>query len=359
MISLIAETIGEYYPIGHSTRPTSNKELPGFKKIGMLMNSEFLDKKAYKSKWGKLTSDLEKALQKSIYSYPDLGGGGFLGEIPISEEKQSDFIRKKSLCFYISVLGPFFSIQGIDSSIAILPIESRSGGMHSGNFAATHAVTVSPIFEYLEVFNQLEDELRSHFPGYLFVPYNVGMSTMKFISIADELRNAQTMDTVYEGLFGRSAVHDCLTRGDERYGMSDWLTPFSDKEKELMEIVSQHILWAPADTTVHKVWKLQESKRLETFTRTGNLMFGMDRFDLIDLTDKKKAIITSGERRAPSESDYNIKNGEIDLSSMFSFRIVELSENRLIVNLILNVEVEDTSIKGETEEMTFIAMKKL
>lgn len=105
------------------------------------------------------------------------------------------------------------------------------------------------------------------------------MSTIKNISVADELRDPRSLDTIYEALFGLGAVHDCLTRGDEYYGMNDWVKPLNKKEKSLMDVISQHIIAAPKETTVHKVWKLQESKRLETFKISGNLTFGMDLFE--------------------------------------------------------------------------------
>ena len=45
------------------------------------------------------------------------------GEVIVEEDKKPEFIRYKSLKFYVSVLGPFFAIHGIDSSIALLPYE--------------------------------------------------------------------------------------------------------------------------------------------------------------------------------------------------------------------------------------------
>lgn len=359
--SLIADTIKEYFPIGNKTRLTSKNVAasPGFKKIGKIVNDEFLNQKAYRDKWGKLTSNLKKAFKKPVHAHPDLSGGGFFGEVIIEEDKKPNFIRQKSLRFYVSILGPFFSIHGIDSSTALLEIESRVPEFNKGNFAATNAITISPVFEYLEVFNKLEDELRSFFPGYLFVPYAVGMSTIKNISVADEHRDPRSLDTIYEALFGIGAVHDALTRGDQYYGISDWVKPFTQKEKSLIDVISQHIITASKEVTLHKVWKLQESKRLDTFKVSGNLMFGMNTFDIIDLTDKEKFILTSKERGAPSTGTYSVKNKVIEINANLSLRIVELSKTALVLNLILNFEHGKVSVKGEALEMKFVQMKKL
>lgn len=170
--TLISDTIKEYFSIGKPKRLTSKtlSSSPGYRKIGKIVNKEFLNQKAYCVKWGKLTSKLQKGFKKPVHIHPDLSRGGFIGEIIIEEDKKLDFIRQKGLRFYISIIGPFFSIHGIDSSIALLEIESRVKDFNKGNFAATHAITISPVFEYEDVFKKLEDELRAFFPGYLFVP---------------------------------------------------------------------------------------------------------------------------------------------------------------------------------------------
>lgn len=300
-----------------------------------------------------------KKVFKKAEGHPDLSGGGFFGEVIIEEDKKPDFIRKKSLMFYVSILGPYFSIHGVDSSIALLEIESDARGFNRGNFAATNAITISPVFEYQEEFNKLEDELRSFFTGYLFVPYVVGMSTIKNISIADESRDPRSMDTDYEALFGVGAVHNCLTRGDQYYGMSDWVKPLNKKEKLLVDVISQHVIEAPEGTTIHKVWKLLESKRLETIKVSGNLMFGVGLFDIIDLTDKSKFIMISKERGAPSSGEYNINKEMIQIDANFSLRIVELSNAALTLNLILHLEYGDVSVKGEVMELKFTQLKKI
>ena len=362
--TLISHTIKKYFPVDKPKRLTSKTvaSSPGYKKIGKIVNEEFLNQKAYRDKWGKLTSHLKKVFKRPVHGHPNLAGGegcGFFGEVIIEEDKEPDFIRQKSLRFYVSILGPFFSIHGVDSSIALLEIESIVKDFNKGNFAATHAITISPVFEYQEAFNKLEEELRFFLPAYLFVPYDVGMSTLKNISVADELRDPRSLGTIYEALFGLGAVHNCFTRGDRYYGMNDWVKPLSEHEKLLIDLISEHIIAAPEETTVHKVWKLQESKRLETFKVSGNVMFGMDLFDVIDLTDKSKLISMSKKRGAPSSGKYTIKNEVIEINPNYSLRILDLSKDTLTLHLILNFETKDVSIKGEALELKFIQMKRL
>jgi hypothetical protein len=79
------------------------------------------------------------------------------------------------------------------------------------------------------------------------------------------------MDTIYEGIFGRRSVHECLIPGDKDYGYKDWLKQTTPDENALHKTMAEHIKNAPDEITVHKVWKLKESKALDTFTKTGNL----------------------------------------------------------------------------------------
>lgn len=322
------------------------------------MAKEFSDQTAYRNKWGKLTKHLSKVLRKKVHGYADLGGSGFFGEVIIFEDNKPDFERKKSLHFYVSIIGPFFSIHGIDSSNAILQTEF-SNITDKGNFEVTHAVTVSPVFEYREPFLALEKELRAFFPGYRFLPYDIGMSTMKNISIADELRDPRSMNTIYEAVFGQRAVHACYARGDHEYGMDDWIKSLNEKEKLLADRIAKHINNAPDEITIHKVWKRSESKRLPTFKTNVSMMFGIALIDLMDLTDKSKVIITTGKSGAPSAGKYTIKKDIIKLNPNLSFRIVNLTKETMTLNMILNFEGDDVALKGEAMEMKFVQMKSI
>jgi hypothetical protein len=357
---LIYKTIKEYYPIKQEKRFTSKKfaSTAGFKKIQRLMVEEFFDKGVYEKRWGKIVSSVSKALNKPIAAYPEMSAPSLFCDLTLSKITQTDFIREKSLYFYISVLGPFFSIHGVDHSIALLPMDSRYGPNERGNYAATHAITVSPVFEYEEAFNALEHELRKELPGYLFVPYSIGASTIKNISRSDDTFNLAAMDTIYEGLFSSHAVHDALTRGDEYYGLSDWLKPLTQKEKKLLDVVSAHAARSNSDITVHKVWKLIEKKALHTFHRSGNIMFGVPLFDILDLSAKNKTIFTSEKRGTPSVVGIKIHDDRIELGALGSLRIVEVTSDTLTLRLALNIELKDASVKGEVMELKFAQMQE-
>jgi predicted CopG family antitoxin len=356
--SLIYNTIKEYYPIKQEKRFTSKKfaSSAGFKKIRRLMMEEFFDDGVYEKKWGKFVSSLSKTLNKPIAAFPEISGPSLFCDLTLSKITQTDFIREKSLYIYVSVLGPFFSIHGVDHSIALLPMDSQYGPNERGNYAATHAITVSPVFEYEEAFTALEHELRKELPGYLFVPYDIGMSTIKNISRTNDNDDLAAMDTIYEGLFSSHAVYDALTRGDKHYGFSDWVKQLTQKEKKLLDVISAHATHSTSDITIHKVWKLVETKALDTFRKSGNIMFGVDVFNILDLTDKKQLIMTSEKRGAPQRDSYRIDDNVIKISSGYSLRIVDVASDSLQLRLSIAIQHENASVDGEVMELKFVQM---
>jgi hypothetical protein len=165
------------------------------------------------------------------------------------------------------------------------------------------------------------------------------------------------MDTIYEGLFSSHAVHDALTRGDEHYGLSDWLKPLTQKEKKLLEVVSAHATHSTSDITVHKVWKLVEKKPLDTFLRSGNIVFDVGGFNILDLTYKTKLIMTSEKRGAPYRDSYRIDDNVIKISSGYSLRIVDVASDSLVLRLSLDIKLEKAAVDGEVMELKFVQMQ--
>lgn len=237
----IYDCIKEYYPIEDAKRatPESIALTEGWKKMSALMNDNFVIQKNYRAKWSKFNQFLKKQIKKPVHSTMTLFNCCYSGEVVIEEIKGKDFIKHKKLEFYISVLGPFFSIIGVDSSIAFMPVDSFFGPP-LGHFIAKHCVTIAPVFEYETQFKLLEEKIRESFPGYSFVPYEIGMSTIPNISVDDDTYDRDINDSIYEGLFGEIALHDIVSRGDKRYGFTDWIKPFTKKELKLNDLIAQH-----------------------------------------------------------------------------------------------------------------------
>ena len=352
---LIQDVIRQYYPPKSAPRYSVERfqSSPGGEKISALMEENFFDKKTYQEKWARLDRFVEKELNKPVNSTFSLANCCYSGEVVLEEDRSNDFVRSKKLHFYISVLGPFFSICGIDSSSVVLP-ENFDDGVKPVEFDAAHVVTVSPVFEYGATFNLLEAKLRASFPGYLFVPYQVGMSTIKNISLKADWEEQNIMDTVYEGLFGQIAVHDLPSRGDQAYGSADWRKPLNIKQKKLLELINKHTLDAANDRTIHKVWKFQEYKPLYAHVNGG--MVGVELLDIIDLTSPTKAIVVKSDG-TPLQITYKHREPIIEFNPQYYFKIRGLTTNTLTVKLTLHMPEDLPFDEGVGLELKFIQMK--
>lgn len=222
--SALYDTIARYYPVTDTERPSEEERVRSaqFQQIRARIEEEFIKPKVYNQKWGKIASALKKKLKNPVSHWPDLAGGGFMAEIRLKETKVENFAHTQTLHLHVSILGPFFTIYGADTSTVFSKLD-YTYGPEDGHFIATNLVTISPLYEYEALFKALEHEVRDFFPGYLFVPYRVGMSTIKNISFEESLYNRGMVDTVFEGIFGTQSLHYCLPRGDDRYGYKDWL----------------------------------------------------------------------------------------------------------------------------------------
>ena len=356
--SLIYDSIKRYYPIKQAKRLTSEEfaATSGCKKIRELMGEEFFNKGAYHKKWGKFVSALRKSLKKPIAAYPTISGPSLFGEVTLSKIKHDDYVFEKVLNFHISVIGPFYSIQGIDRSTALLPMDSRFGPAQLGNYGAINSATLSPVFEYEDPFNALETALRRRLPGYKFIPYHIGMSTIKNISRPDDSFGLAAMDTIYEGLFGSTAVYHAQVRGDERHGMTDWLKPLSYKEKKLLDSIAKHTTKSTSALTIHKVWKLTDSKPLHDFRRR-NVLVGFDPFEVLDFTNKSKVIVSGGKRGSAFIFPYEVHDDLIEISGTFSLRIMDVGRDVLTLRLVLDIQAKQGPVQSEVAEFKFAQMK--
>ncbi|MGC3944739.1 MAG: hypothetical protein QM762_09480 [Chryseolinea sp.] len=342
--TLISKTIDVYYPSKSSKRLTGQRlsKTKGFKAKSLILQKEFTDE--YKSKWAKFAKIVKSNFNKPLEQYPPLSGACMQGDLILSSVKYSDFQREKRLRFFISAIGPFFSIQGVDTSTAILPTELRRGEAHTGHFQATHVITVSPSFEYEEPFIKLEQGIKSFFPGYRFVPYEIGMSTRRNISTSDEIDNDEiVMDTIYEGLFARSAVRKCPTRGNRNYGKDDWRKPMTKKGNDLRETMRRHAQDAPSTKTIHKIWKVQEVEHKPT---PPGIHLIVKLFDVIDFFNPSEAIKLNKDDSNPIATKYEFDGNAISMNGSLAFKISKLTKNSLTLEFILNFSEGKFGING-------------
>jgi hypothetical protein len=94
------------------------------------MEEHFINPKNYKARWTKLNQFLKKEVRKPVHATVSLFNCCYSGEIVLEEIKNEDFIKSKKLNFYVSILGPFFSVCGVDSTTIFLSLDGLHGDVY-------------------------------------------------------------------------------------------------------------------------------------------------------------------------------------------------------------------------------------
>jgi hypothetical protein len=287
----------------------------------------------------------------------------------MDEFKSKEYTKTKKLCYYISLLGPYYTIYGMDSSDVLLPTTfSNFDGdeMRVIPYSADHVATISPIFEYESLFVQLQHKIKERFTGYKFIPYSIGVTSIdgisfRYMSEDDSAEDNRHNNNIYTALFSLKVKPRCRYRGDTNYGFVDWLKPLSDKEMELSNLVKENILMTASgsrEVSVHKVWMLKTWKKLPLEFNLGG-MWGIDLIEILDLTSPQKVIIVTGERKAPDISTYRIENENLIFNENLFFEIKKITETELNVIMHVDLSFESEAAVRPVVELVYNALTEL
>jgi hypothetical protein len=362
----IYDTIKEHYPIegGHKqyTRETL-KTFDGYKKIDQLVDENFFKKKNYKERWTAFQKFLKKSMDRKIDNTHTLVNTCFSGSVMVDELVTPEYSKTKMLHYFISILGPYYSIYAMDRSEVKLPTTmglSKNEEPRIHSYYADHVATVSPVFEYELAFLQLQTKIKEWFPTYKFIPCDIGLSTIDGISAYVQTYGGDIdahSDSIYTGLFGPSVPPRCPLRGDKRFGFSEWIKPFSKTETELLDVLKHHIAQTASppvreQTSLHKVWKLKHWKLAPTAQKPQG-MFGMEMIDVMDLTNSGKVICATGKRRVPEISDYKMEGDNLIFNALVFYKILRISPNELEVVMHVDIAAGSIAIKGALCEIIY------
>ena len=360
---MIEDTIGQYYPIGSVDMPLDESTLEGFSKFKSFQKLIGDNFSSYDQKWDPFVRQIELVLEKRVGAHPALSAPCLSGFVEIASTKAKDLTWTKELQFYISLLGPYYCIYGLDYSAVHLDIDRpfAPNTTDKGYFRAYNAITISPAFEYKDTFLRLKQEIGNKFPQHRFVPYQVGMTRIQEIATyyhGSYPKNSY-MDSIYTGLFGPECVKECHSRGDKYYGFEEWRRPLSVEQSELIEAIKQHVIEVNTkqlnETTIHKVWKLKEANivRETTFKPPG--LMGIDSFNLMDLTKEHTSIVTDKEGE-PDTAKYETQGDSLVFGPTLLLKVRDLTSTTLKAVLHLQIEIDGSEIKGDVCELLYVAI---
>lgn len=132
--------------------------------------------------------------------------------IKLEHKRYGELIAKKSLYLYQSLLGPYFTIFGLDEvyydNNRYIPLRFDP------------IVTVSPVEEYEETFLQIQAHIQALLPNILFLPFMLARSHYPGLHTPWSQQNQD--NSLLEALFVNIDFGQYSFRGDLSYGLNEW-----------------------------------------------------------------------------------------------------------------------------------------
>lgn len=362
----IEETMRSYYPIdSQENNPKKNiSDLADFDKINELITENFIVQKNYRERWVKFKNFLKQELKKPVQETMIAVFPCYSGKVILKKEGNDTLIYRKELHFYVSLLGPYYSIIGLDSTDIFL---QDSSSIHTQNgltpYTANHAITVSPYMEYQEQFTLLQAKIVEYLPSFKFIPFSICLRKMPGMPILDSFSKDPYQDSVFNALFRPDDNLSAQKRGDSFFGAEEWL-----KVKRLDRLAIDEINQdfakrselVKTQETLHKVWILESINILPTTTMMGGGAFiNMDHMQVLDLSNPLCATFTTKENEVPVDTKYAITDNEIHFDGInaqeIKFLISSFMPNELKITIRLKIELESAKkFDGDVFELVYI-----
>jgi hypothetical protein len=342
----IYETLSHYYPIDKIVLEI--KEYPGIIEINELLNENFYNQKRFKEKWGPFKKQLKSTFKKTfreelIAFYPC-----YSGSIEITQNNFDKYSHIKELRFYISLLGPYYTIYMLDKSVMMLD-ELEDLNIIKSPFPAFHAITISPYLEYENPFNLTKEIILEYFPGYKFVPHFIYTKKLSGVSEIYPTYQDQKNDKVFSLLFQpelSELSRDLVLRGDTDYGFEEWSTEIKFDLIQIQKKLSIKSASRKEELSIQKVWELKNTIHLPVGL---SISFGMEPIVILDLSDEKIADLYVAVNQKPASESYIVEENCIILESTkelmkYKLKDIKLNSLVLIVNFTLPYKGKENSL---------------
>lgn len=209
----IYEAIKRYYPIGVS-RDTGDffRSYDGIKELDSIIVDNIHEEKNFNERWNLFEERLESLTKKKITGATFGQAPSFSASLLLESETMNSLSRIKELHFFVSLVGPFYTIVGEDSNT--VKVEKRS-------FRSTNYLIVSPQLEFSDLFIQLSHEIEKQFQGFKFVPFDICTREIDGLKVAYSDENC---NTIFHALFNNHIpIKTQNIIGDSYYKADDWI----------------------------------------------------------------------------------------------------------------------------------------
>lgn len=207
----IYDCIKHNYPLGIKKDETNFfYSYPGIIELRQLIADKVSEGGEHEG-WDDFLVELQSTIGKTITGTTYGQAPSYSGYLEIETFTHENHERTKELHFSVSLLGPFYTIIGMDKNT--VSIEWK-------RFEKPTYLIISPENEYKEYFIFLENSIEKQFPGYKFIPYDIYSQNIDGLELYYDDRAS---NTVFNGIFNSLVVSDMMTIGDQFYKYDQWL----------------------------------------------------------------------------------------------------------------------------------------
>ncbi|WP_422350308.1 hypothetical protein [Flagellimonas sp.] len=215
------QTIQKFYPIGilKNYGEGIHREYEGYKALERLLVENIHDEKTWKSNWVSFTKKLGSELEKKTFGTTYGQAPSYSAYLILDWKKDGNRSNYKELHFSVSLLGNYFQIYGIEKTQ--LSYEDEVMPYQVEN---VKEVIVSPIDDFKNHFEAVEEKIKKQFKGYRLVPFYIGQSRIQGLEVYHlDKENCTVNMALFNDFMGYGdQIVDVELRGDMDYGMDGW-----------------------------------------------------------------------------------------------------------------------------------------
>lgn len=209
----IYQSIIRFYPIG-VLKDEGNlyASYTGFKDLEKILVNKIHDTNNFVSTWKSFTNEIEAEIQKEIIGTTYGQAPSYSSYVSLDTTAVDNLTRTKELHFFVSLIGPFYTIIGQDVST----IKFDNSSCRSINYLVT-----SPENEFAATFNLLSAKIEARFEGFRFVPFGICMQSIEGLHVR---YSDETNCTIFRALFNH-LIDVTIERkiGDCFYKSENWI----------------------------------------------------------------------------------------------------------------------------------------
>lgn len=210
----IYDAIKHFYPIG--VKKDESKmyfSYPGLKELESIVVDNIHVVNHFVDRWGNFTKGLEKEIGNEIIGTTYGQAPSFSSYVLLDKTSVDNLTRTKELHFFVSLVGPFYTIIGQDNNTVTLE--------DGKNYRSTSYLVVSPENEFEETFKLLCNKIENRFKEFRFVPFEICQQKIEGLEIrySDESLNA-----IFHALFNNHIDLTIFRKiGNDNFKAEDWI----------------------------------------------------------------------------------------------------------------------------------------